>query len=153
MLSSDLATSIQEGFKLIVTIYDNSGFKSIGSLSRSLGQDGFGTRFAFPQGGQLPGDTAGEKVQPLAIDFAANARSLGAEVIDCKTTAEYSAALKQAKRTDRTTVIVIPNDRYIAVPGYESWWDVAVAEVSELPSVQAARLEWEKMRKKERYFL
>jgi 3D-(3,5/4)-trihydroxycyclohexane-1,2-dione acylhydrolase (decyclizing) len=153
MLSSDLITSIQEGYKLIVTIYDNSGFKSIGSLSRSLGQDGFGTRFVFPKDGSLPGDSAGEDVQPLPIDFAANARSLGAVVLECKTAAEYSAALKEAKTTDRTTVIVIRNDRYIAVPGYESWWDVTVAEVSEMPDVQKARKAWEEKRKKEVYFL
>ncbi len=47
MLSSELVTSIQEHRKLIVILLDNSGFKSIGSLSRSLGQEGFGTRFVF----------------------------------------------------------------------------------------------------------
>jgi 3D-(3,5/4)-trihydroxycyclohexane-1,2-dione acylhydrolase (decyclizing) len=152
MLSSDLATSIQEGYKLIVSLYDNSGFKSIGSLSRSLGQDGFGTRFAYPQHGKLPGDSDGENAQLLEIDFAANARSLGAIVFECRTAEDYSRALKEAKATDRTTVIVIRNDRYISVPGYESWWDVAVAEVSEMPEVKAARKTWEAMRKKERYF-
>jgi len=152
MLSSDLATSIQEGYKLIVTLYDNSGFKSIGSLSRSLGQDGFGTRFAYPQGGKLPTDSDGENVRPLEIDFAANARSLGAIVFECHTAEDYSKALKEASSTDCTTVIVVRNDRYISVPGYESWWDVAVAEVSDMPEVRAARKKWEAMRKKERYF-
>jgi 3D-(3,5/4)-trihydroxycyclohexane-1,2-dione acylhydrolase (decyclizing) len=47
----------------------------------------------------------------------------------------------------------IENDRLVGVPGYESWWDVTVAEVSEMPSVQAARKNWETMRKKEQYFL
>jgi 3D-(3,5/4)-trihydroxycyclohexane-1,2-dione acylhydrolase (decyclizing) len=45
MLSSELVTAVQEGVKLIVLLWDNSGFKSIGSLSRSLGLEGFGTRF------------------------------------------------------------------------------------------------------------
>ena len=83
MLSIELVTSIQEGYKLIVILLDNSGFKSIGSLSRSLGQDGFGTRFVFPKDGQLVGDSAGERSTTLPIDFAMNARSLGAEVIEC----------------------------------------------------------------------
>jgi 3D-(3,5/4)-trihydroxycyclohexane-1,2-dione acylhydrolase (decyclizing) len=114
--------------------------------------DGFGTRFAFPQDGRLPGDTTPSAVQELAIDYAANARSLGAVVFECSTTAEYARALEKAHTTDRTTVIVVKNDRYIGVPGYESWWDVAVSEVSTLPEVQAARRAWQEMRKQERLF-
>ena len=89
----------------------------------------------------------------LAIDYAMNARSLGANVIECRTYEDYVAALKEARQADRTTVICIRNDRYVGVPGYESWWDVQVAEVSEMPAVQAARQEWEEMRAKERYYL
>jgi 3D-(3,5/4)-trihydroxycyclohexane-1,2-dione acylhydrolase (decyclizing) len=152
MLSSDLVTAIQEGFKLVVVIWDNSGYKSIGSLSRSLGQDGFGTRFAYPQDGRLVGDSAGDSAQPLPIDFAMNARSLGAHVIECQTYEDYQAAIAAARQAQQTTVIVIRNDRYESVPGYESWWDVQVAEVSDMPAVQAARAAWEGMRKKERYF-
>jgi 3D-(3,5/4)-trihydroxycyclohexane-1,2-dione acylhydrolase (decyclizing) len=153
MLSSDIATSIQEGYKLIIILWDNGGFKSIGSLSRSLGQDGFGTRFVFPQEDKLAGDSAGDSVEGLPIDFAANARSLGAEVITCETAQDYADALEAARKTDRTTLIYIRNDRYVNVPGYESWWDVQVAEVSEMPTVEAARKEWETKRKKERLFL
>jgi 3D-(3,5/4)-trihydroxycyclohexane-1,2-dione acylhydrolase (decyclizing) len=153
MLSSDLATSVQEGFKLIVVILDNSGFKSIGGLSRSLGQDGFGTRFIYRVDGILAGDSVGEKAQPLPIDYAMNARSLGAHVIECSTFEDFTRALTAARTTDRTTVITIRNDRYVGVPGYESWWDVPPAEVSEMPSVQEARKAWEEMRAKERYYL
>ena len=153
MLSSDLATAVQEGVKLIVVLWDNGGFKSIGALSRSMGQGGFGTRFIHPQAGVLVGDAAGDAVEPLAIDFAANARSLGAKVIECATYDDYVAAIMAARAAPDTTVIVIQNDRYESVPGYESWWDVPIAEVSELPSVQAARREWEKQRARERTFL
>ena len=153
MLSSELVTAVQEGVKLIVLIWDNGGFKSIGSLSRALGMDGFGTRFIEPQNGMLVGDSAGDAVRPLQIDFAMNARSLGADVIECVTRADYVEALQAAKAADRTTVVVIKNDRLHGVPGYESWWDVAVAEVSELDSVRAVREEYEEKRKLERYFL
>jgi 3D-(3,5/4)-trihydroxycyclohexane-1,2-dione acylhydrolase (decyclizing) len=152
MLSSDLATAVQEGLKLVVVIWDNGGFKSIGSLSRSLGQDGFGTRFIYPKDGVLVGDSAGEEVRPLPIDYPANARSLGADVIECKTSDDYAAAIRAANASDRTTVIYIRNDRYESVPGYESWWDVQVAEVSEMPAVQEARKNWEAKRAEERYF-
>lgn len=153
MMSSEIVTSIQENHKLIIVLLDNQGFKSIGALSRSLGQDGFGTRYAYPHDGALPGDTAGTDVQALPVDLAANARSLGAHVIECKTYDDFVAALEAVRTTDRTSVIYIQNDRYEAVPGYESWWDVPVAEVSSMPQVQIAHTEWETMRARERYFL
>jgi 3D-(3,5/4)-trihydroxycyclohexane-1,2-dione acylhydrolase (decyclizing) len=152
MLSADLVTAIQEGVKLTVVLMDNDGYKSIGALSRSLGQDGFGTRYVFPQGGALPGDESHE-TQRLPVDLALNAESLGAHVLRCRTRDDVVAALAEARTVDRTTVIYVRNDRYEGVPGYESWWDVPVAEVSEMPSVQDARAEWERMRARERYFL
>ncbi len=160
MLASELVTAVQEGVKLIVLLWDNSGFKSIGSLSRSLGLGGFGTRFIEREDGVLVGDVPGvsgvsdgKEVKTLPIDFAMNARSLGCNVIECATRDDYVEALQAAKAADRTTVVVIKNDRLHGVPGYESWWDVAVPEVSTLDSVRAAREEYEEMRAKERYFL
>jgi len=152
MLSQDIMTSVQEGYKLIIIILDNQGFKSIGSLSRSMGQKGFGTRFVYPKDGILPGDDAGENVQTLPVDLAMNARSLGAHVIECKTYSEFVTALQKAKEMDRTTAIYIQNDRYLEVSNYEGWWDVPVAEVSNMKEVQEARRKWEEMRLKERYF-
>jgi 3D-(3,5/4)-trihydroxycyclohexane-1,2-dione acylhydrolase (decyclizing) len=153
MMNSEIVTSIQEGYKLIIVLLDNQGFKSIGSLSRSLGQEGFGTRYVYPQNGVLPDDTAGKDVRTLPVDLAANARSLGAHVIECKTYAEFVAALDAVQAVERTSVIYIQNDRYEGVPSYESWWDVPVAAVSDMPQVQAAHAAWAEMRKQERYFL
>jgi len=153
MMNSEIVTSIQENYKLIIVLLDNHGFKSIGALSRSLGEDGFGTRYVYPRNGILPGDSAGADVQILPVDLAANARSLGAHVVECKTYADFVAALEKVRTTDRTSVIYIQNDRYVEVPGYESWWDVPVAEVSEMPQVQAAYAAWAERRAQERYFL
>jgi 3D-(3,5/4)-trihydroxycyclohexane-1,2-dione acylhydrolase (decyclizing) len=156
MMNSEIVTSIQENYKLIIVLLDNSGFKSIGALSRSLGQEGFGTRYVYPHNGRWPTDAAeaeGTDVQTLPVDLAANARSLGAHVIECKTYDDFVAAIKTVQTTDRTSVIYIQNDRYVGIPNYESWWDVPIAEVSEMPSVQAARAEWAEMRAQERYFL
>ncbi len=152
MLSSEIVTSVQEGYKLIIVLLDNHGYKSIGALSRSLGQQGFGTRYAYREDGVLPGDDAAV-VETLPVDLAANARSLGAHVIECATYDDFTAALAAARATDRTTVIYIQNDRLASVPGYDSWWDVPVAEVSDMPSVQLARAEWETMRARERDYL
>ncbi len=153
MMSSEIVTSIQENYKLILILLDNQGFKSIGSLSRSLGQDGFGTRYAYPRNGVLPGDEMGPGVEALPVDLAANARSLGAHVIECKTYGDFVDALEGVRSTDRTSVVYIQNDRYEAVPGYESWWDVPVAEVSEMPRVETAHAAWAAMRTQERDFL
>jgi 3D-(3,5/4)-trihydroxycyclohexane-1,2-dione acylhydrolase (decyclizing) len=153
MMHTEIVTSIQEGYKLIIVLMDNDGYKSIGALSRGLGQDGFGTRYVYPRDGVLPSDSAGVDVQTLPVDLAANARSLGADVIECENYNDFTAALDAAKATDHTTVIYIKNDRWQGIPNYESWWDVPVAEVSKMHTVEAAREEWEEMRAKERYFL
>jgi 3D-(3,5/4)-trihydroxycyclohexane-1,2-dione acylhydrolase (decyclizing) len=148
MMPSEIATSVQEGIKIIVVLVDNHGFASIGSLSRSLGQRGFGTsyRVRSAASGQLDGDL-------LSVDFAANARSLGAHALKAATLDELKSALAEAKTLDRTTVIVVETDPSVSVPGYESWWDVSVAEVSEMDSVREARVRYEEARKLERYHL
>jgi 3D-(3,5/4)-trihydroxycyclohexane-1,2-dione acylhydrolase (decyclizing) len=91
--------------------------------------------------------------EPITVDFAANARSLGAHALKAATLDELKQALSKAKTLDRTTVIVVETDPAVGVPDYESWWDVAVAEVSEMGSVRAARARYEEARKRERYFL
>jgi 3D-(3,5/4)-trihydroxycyclohexane-1,2-dione acylhydrolase (decyclizing) len=148
MAPSEIATSVQEGSKIIIVLVDNGGFASIGSLSRSLGQGGFGTNYRArdEKTGQLDG-------APLKVDFVANARSLGAHAIKAATLDELKDALAQAKAADRTTVIVVETDATVSVPGYESWWDVAVAEVSEMESVREARARYEEARKRERHFV
>jgi 3D-(3,5/4)-trihydroxycyclohexane-1,2-dione acylhydrolase (decyclizing) len=148
MMPSEIVTSVQEGVKIIIVLVDNHGFGSISALSRSLGQKEFGTRYRFRS--QPSGLMDGE---PIAVDFAANARSLGAHALKAATLDELKQALLKAKTLDRTTVIVVETDPAIGVPGYESWWDVAVAEVSEMESVRAARALYEEARKHERYFL
>ncbi|MBA2357958.1 MAG: 3D-(3,5/4)-trihydroxycyclohexane-1,2-dione acylhydrolase (decyclizing), partial [Actinobacteria bacterium] len=86
----------------------------------------------------------------LPVDLAANAESLGARVIRAGSIEELEAGLEAAKVESRTTVIAVEVDRYEGVPGYESWWDVAVAEVSGLESVREARRRYEAAREDER---
>jgi 3D-(3,5/4)-trihydroxycyclohexane-1,2-dione acylhydrolase (decyclizing) len=153
LMNGEIVTAIQEGYKLTIVLMDNDGFKSIGALSRSIGSGGFGTRYVYRQnGGMLPGDDGGE-VQRLPVDLAANARSLGAEVIEATDHDSFVAALQAARDNDRTTVVYVRSDRLQDVPSYESWWDVPIAEVSESARVQQARAEWEAKRPLERSFL
>jgi 3D-(3,5/4)-trihydroxycyclohexane-1,2-dione acylhydrolase (decyclizing) len=143
MLSSEIVTSIQEGLKLTIVVVDNHGFNSIGSLSRSLGTDGFGTQYRYRQNGSLGLDSDTSPAPVLPIDLAANAESLGAKVIRCSTVGELRSGLEAAKGEDSTVVLAIEVDRYEGVPGYESWWDVPVSEVSEAEAVKAARAAYE----------
>jgi 3D-(3,5/4)-trihydroxycyclohexane-1,2-dione acylhydrolase (decyclizing) len=153
MLSSEIATSIQEGLKLTIVLVDNHGFNSIGSLSRSLGTDGFGTLYRYRRNGSIGLDSEPDPAALLPVDLAANAESLGAHVIRVTTIDELRAGLAAAKAETRTVVIAVEVDRYAGVPSYESWWDVPVAEVSEVASVRAAREEYEAARREERSHL
>jgi 3D-(3,5/4)-trihydroxycyclohexane-1,2-dione acylhydrolase (decyclizing) len=85
--------------------------------------------------------------------LAANAASLGAIVHKPTTTGCLAQALAQARAADRTTVIYVPVDPLRGVPGYDSWWDVPVAEVSDQSTVRAARSAWQSGKKRQRYFL
>ncbi len=148
MMSSEIVTSIQEGVKLTIVLLDNHGFGSIGGLSESVGSGGFGTKYRYPQsaGAALEGTV-------LPVDFVAAAASLGAKAVRAVTRDDLEQALEQARRADRTTVIVMETDRETRVPGYESWWDVPVAEVSDSAEVREARKKYEQSVPKERHFL
>ncbi len=148
MLPGEIVTSVQEGMKIIIVLVDNHGYASIGGLSQSLGQQSFGTayRTRVPESGKLEGGF-------LPVDYEANARSLGAHAIRARGLAEFRSALEEAKGTDRTTVIVIETEPEVRVPSYESWWDVVVAEVSEMEGVRQSRARYEVARRKERYYL
>ncbi len=89
----------------------------------------------------------------LPVDFVANAQSLGARAVRACTPAAIREALEMARHSDRTTAIVIPVDREQRVGGYESWWDVPVAEVSTIDAVQTARAEYLRGRAAERTLL
>ena len=109
MLSEAIVTSIQEGLKLTIVLVDNHGFNSIGSLSRSLGTDGFGTQYRYRQNGSLGLDSDDPTAPLLPVDLAANAESLGAKVIRCRTIDELRAGLEAAKGEDATVVTDEPH--------------------------------------------
>jgi 3D-(3,5/4)-trihydroxycyclohexane-1,2-dione acylhydrolase (decyclizing) len=148
MMPSEIVTAVQEHIKIIIVLVDNKGFASIGGLSRSLGMGGFGTSYRERSGasGQLDGEL-------LQVDYAASVRSLGAHAIKAESIKEFKAALEEAKKMDRITVIVVETQPGVGVPGYESWWDVAVAEVSKIEEVRQARAQYVEARKKERHHL
>jgi len=153
MMPGELVTAVQERLKLTVVLVDNHGFNSIGGLSRSLGLQGFGTQYRYVDGERPVLDGDDDPPPTLPLDLAANAASLGARAERVGTIAELREALARARDDDGVSVIVVEVDRYEGVPSYESWWDVPVAEVSELAAVQAARRDYEDARRAERRFL
>lgn len=146
MMSQDLVTCVQEGIKLTVVVVDNHGYASIGSLSRSLGSGGFGTAL---RGRGADGSVTGEV---LPVDFVKNAESLGAVARRARTVEELRQALAEARGARRTRVIVVETDPERRVPAYETWWDVPVAEVSEMESVRRARAAFEEAARRERCY-
>ncbi|NUR77453.1 MAG: 3D-(3,5/4)-trihydroxycyclohexane-1,2-dione acylhydrolase (decyclizing) [Thermoleophilia bacterium] len=149
MLASELVTAVQERQKLTIVLVDNRGFKSIGSLSRSLGMDGFGTLYRYRRNGSLGLDSE-DPGEHLPVDLAANAESLGAKLFRAPALADLRAALEAARAETGPVVIATEVDRYEGVPDYDSWWDVAVAEVSDVAAVRAARERYESGRVNER---
>jgi 3D-(3,5/4)-trihydroxycyclohexane-1,2-dione acylhydrolase (decyclizing) len=145
MMAQEIVTSLQENYKLNIVLLDNHGFSSIGGLSRSCGNEGMGTNYRFRRGERYDGEL-------LPVDFVANAASLGAHAVRARTYDELVSALKAARKEARTNVVVVETAYDERVPGYESWWDVPLAEVSEREPVQAARKKYEETRKKERLF-
>jgi 3D-(3,5/4)-trihydroxycyclohexane-1,2-dione acylhydrolase (decyclizing) len=148
MMASEIVTAIQEGVRLTIVVFDNHGFASIGGLSQAVGCSGFGTEYRERgrESGQLDGDI-------LPVNFVANAESLGARAIHACSPAAIRSALEAARTETRTTVIVVPVDREQRVGGYESWWDVPIAEVSTIDAVQKARSEYVRARVAERSYL
>ena len=148
MMAQEIVTSIQEGYKLTIILINNNGYASINGLSNSVGVQGYGTKYRYRgnESGKLDG-------QNLPVDLAKNAESLGANVIPAESLDDFRLALEKAKLSDITTVVSINIEFEPRVPGYESWWDVPVAEVSEVKTAQAAYREYEDQKVKERYFL
>lgn len=148
MLATEIATAVQEGHKLTIVLLDNHGFQCILNLSGECGGANDFNRFRMrdPGTGDLSGDF-------LPIDFAANAASLGADVLVAHSPSELEAALAEAKTHRNTTVIVVEVDPSIGVPAYDSWWDVPVAEVSTSDRVRAARETYVERMKAERALL
>lgn len=125
MLHSELLTSLQEGTKITIVLFDNHGYQCIHNLQREHGSDGFGNEFRYrePSSGRLSGGY-------MPIDFAAHARSLGAKAYKAATAGELKQALEQAKLEKVTTLIEVSVVPGTGTSGYESWWNVGVPEVS-----------------------
>ncbi|MGP3769606.1 3D-(3,5/4)-trihydroxycyclohexane-1,2-dione acylhydrolase (decyclizing) [Streptomyces sp. SDT5-1] len=148
MMAQEIVTMVSEGLKVIIVLVQNHGFASIGALSESLGSQRFGTKYRYRQqgSGQLDGDV-------LPVDLAANAASLGADVLHAATVDEFRTAMDKAKAADRTTVVHVETDLYGPNPPGHGWWDVPVSEVSALDSTRSAYETYAAHKQAQRHYL
>jgi 3D-(3,5/4)-trihydroxycyclohexane-1,2-dione acylhydrolase (decyclizing) len=147
LLNSEIVTAVQEGIAITVVVVDNHGFQSIHGLQRSVGSPSFGNELR--QRERSTGRLTGEY---MAVDFAKHATALGARAVFAPTAETLRAALDEAGRSDRITVVVAPVDPERRVPGFDGWWDVPVAETSGQEGVNDARQSYEAARRHERAF-
>ena len=147
MLHTEIVTSLAEGVKIIIVLLDNGGFQCIRGLQEGCGSPAFGNelRQRNPATGELDGSY-------MQIDFAKNAESLGALAMRADSEGALREALERAKAADRTTLIEVKIANTRRVPGFESWWDVPIAEVSGVAGVKAARNAYEKKLPEQRVY-
>lgn len=139
MLHSELITSVQEGKKINVVLFDNAGFGCINNLQMGTGNDTMCTELRK----RIPGDRVHHNGDFMRIDYAAIARAYGCVSYTVRTAEELEAALEDSKKQVVSTLIDIKVLPKSMTEGYGGWWRVGVAEVSERERVQAARRELE----------
>jgi len=133
MMPTEIVTAVQEALPVNLVLIQNHGYASIGGLSEETGGERFGTAYRHrAANGTFTG-------APLPVDLAANAGSLGMDVLRAKTVRELRDALAAARASDRPTCVYVETDPAPTAPGAEAWWDVPVAEVASRPAALAAR--------------
>ncbi|AZQ39051.1 3D-(3,5/4)-trihydroxycyclohexane-1,2-dione acylhydrolase (decyclizing) [Streptomyces cyaneochromogenes] len=138
MMPTEIVTAVQEGLPVNIVLIQNHGYASIGGLSAEIGAERFGTDYRYRA---ADGTFTGA---PLPVDLAANAASLGMDVLRAKTVGELREALAAARADDRPTCVYVETDILNPTsPGAEAWWDVPVAEVASREAAVEARERYE----------
>ena len=131
MANSEIASAVAMGLDLTVVVLDNRGFGCINRLQQACGGAPFNNLWADTRHAVMP-----------SIDFTGHAASMGATARKVSGIAELEAALGQGSLQGQghgVTVLVIDPHPMVVTEAGGAWWDVAVPEVSERPSVRAAR--------------
>ncbi|CAK6470927.1 3D-(3,5/4)-trihydroxycyclohexane-1,2-dione acylhydrolase (decyclizing) [Bacillus sp. EB93] len=126
MLHSELITAIQYNHKINILLFDNSGFGCINNLQMENGSGTYCCEFRTHDN------------QIMNIDYAKVAEGYGAKTYRANTIDELKAALEDAKKQTASTLIEMKVLPKTMTDGYDSWWNVGVAEVSKRKSIQRA---------------
>ena len=144
MNPTEIVTSVQENLKITVVITDNHGFQVIRRLQMWRSGISFGNEFRTRES-KKPKRLEGEY---LKIDFAGNAKSMGARAWHVSNEKELKQALREARKEKRSCVIVVETEKHRYAAGAGAWWDAAPAEVSKSPVTRKIRAEYEADQKK-----
>jgi 3D-(3,5/4)-trihydroxycyclohexane-1,2-dione acylhydrolase (decyclizing) len=148
MMGNEITTAVQEGVKLIVVLVDNKGFSSVGRVSEQVGAEGFGCHY------RLRGASGEYDGPEMQLDFVKICSGMGAKAREVRTLPELEAALADARAGTQTVCIVVQTDWDERVRGYaNSWWEMATPVVSEMPAVNAARVEFDANKGRQRYLM
>lgn len=133
MLHSEIMTIMQERQKVNILIFDNCGFGCINNLEMNHGIGSLATEFRYTDGRKPCGDL-------IPVDYAKIGEGYGLKSYTCKTIQELEDALEDAKKQDRACLFDLKVIPKTMTDGYESWWNVGLADTSEKESVRKA---WE----------
>jgi 3D-(3,5/4)-trihydroxycyclohexane-1,2-dione acylhydrolase (decyclizing) len=145
MGASELATAAQEGLKMTVIVVENHGFQSIHALQRRKTGASWGLEFRQRDAEGLAGEYT-------PIDYAANAESFGAKTYEIEALGQLAPALEDARRQTTPCVIVARVEPLRQMLGSNCWWDVGVAETSQLPEMQSIAAEHQRGRLLQRFY-
>ena len=132
LMHSELVTSLQEGKKINILLFDNAGFGCINNLQMSNGIGNLATEFRYrdAQGG-LQGDL-------MAIDYAMVAAGYGCKTYTATTLEELKAALQDAKEQKVSTLIDIKVLPKTMTDGYGAWWNVGLVSTTQVAAQKQA---------------
>ena len=131
MLHSEIMTIMQERKKVNILVFDNCGFGCINNLEMNHGIGSLATEFRYTDGKKPCGEL-------IPVDYAKIAEGYGLKSYTCKTIAELEAALEDAKKQEIACLFDLKVIPKTMTDGYESWWNVGLADVSEKESVREA---------------
>ena len=151
----ELITALQERLKVTVVVIDNHGFQVIRRLQMGRTGHPFGNEFRARSasangsgtgGGREAGGERRLEGEYLPLDIGRIAEGMGARAWHAFTPGEVRGALRAARAETRSCVIVCEVEKHRYVPGSETWWDVAPAEVSRSEVTQTLRSQYERDR-------
>lgn len=124
MMHSELITSLQEGKKINVLLFDNCGFGCINNLQMSNGIGNLATEFRYrDEKGGLMGNL-------IPINYAMVAAGYGCKTYTATNLEELKEALLDAKKQSVSTLIDIKVLPKTMTDGYNSWWNVGLASTT-----------------------
>lgn len=131
MLHSEIMTIMQERQKVNILVFDNCGFGCINNLEMNHGIGSLATEFRYTDGKKPCGDL-------IPVDYAKIGEGYGLKTYTCRTIGELKTALEDAKKQERACLFDLKVIPKTMTDGYESWWNVGIAQTSEKESVREA---------------